>query len=276
MLDEARQEFERLLELNSADVEARFHLALISLREEKYRDALRQLKLLLGDTGPRFGAFVNMAFALRALGRPQDALLVLDEAEGVRAGTSAVALARAVALIEAGDKTEAAGALQQYMQRLRGGERPAPPYYYYSALLAALGKRLNEADALVMEGLQEHPESAPLLLLAGLIAERKGEYQTAEKQFRQVMEEDAGLVVAYKNLGDVYYRRGALDESMQQYRRALEMHPDLGDDTLAKLGNIFYRRGEREEALRHWNRALTLNPDNEVVRNNIEIAQDAG
>jgi tetratricopeptide (TPR) repeat protein len=275
MLDEAREEFERLLELNGADVEARFHLALISLREEKYRDALRQLKLLLDDTGPRFGAFVNMAFALRALGRPQDALLVLAEAEGVRADTSEVALARAAAFIEAGEKTEAARALQQYMQRLRGSDRPAAPYYYYAALLAALGKRLNEADALVTEGLQEHPESAPLLLLAGLIAERKGEYQTAEKHFRQVMEEDAGLVVAYKNLGDVYYRRGALDESMQQYRRALEMQPDLGDDTFAKLGNIFYRRGEREEALRHWNRALTLNPDNDVVRNNIEIAQDA-
>jgi tetratricopeptide (TPR) repeat protein len=275
MLEEARHEFERLLELNTGDVEARFHLAVISLREEKYRDALRQLKLLLDDTGPRFGAFVNMAFALRALGRPDDALLVLEEAEGIKAGTSTVALARAVALIEADKKAEAGEALKLYMQRLRGHERPAQQYYYYSALLAALGKRLNEADALVIEGLQEHPESAPLFLLAGLIAERKGEYQAAEKQFRQVLEEDPGLVVGYKNLGDVFYRRGALDESLQYYHRALEIQPNLGDDTFAKLGNIFYRRGERAEALRLWNQALVLNPHNQVVRNNIEIAQDA-
>ena len=275
MLEEARHEFERLLELNTGDVEARFHLAVISLREEKYRDALRQLKLLLDDTGPRFGAFVNMAFALRALGRPDDALLVLEEAEGIKAGTSTVALARAVALIEADKKAEAGEALKLYMQRLRGNERPAQQYYYYSALLAALGKRLNEADALVIEGLQEHPESAPLFLLAGLIAERKGEYQAAEKQFRQVLEEDPGLVVGYKNLGDVFYRRGALDESLQYYHRALEIQPNLGDDTFAKLGNIFYRRGERAEALRLWNQALVLNPHNQVVRNNIEIAQDA-
>jgi tetratricopeptide (TPR) repeat protein len=276
MHEEARAEFERLIELDAADVEARFHLALISLREQKYRDAVRQLKLLLDDTGPRFGAFVNMAFALRALGRPQDALLVLEEAEDIKPGTSTVALARAVAFIEAGQKREAGETLKLYMQRLRGNERPAQQYYYYTALLAALGKRLNEADAVVMEGLQEHPESAPLFLLAGLIAERKGEYQAAEKQFRQVLEEDPGLVVGYKNLGDVYYRRGALDESLQYYHRALELRPDLGDDTFAKLGNIFYRRGERDEALRLWNQALSLNPENQVVRNNIEIAQDAG
>ena len=274
MLDEARREFERLLELNPGDVQARFHLALIELREHKYREALRQLKALLNDTGPRYSAFVNMAFALRALGRPQDALLVLTEAEQIRPGRSGVALARAVAFIEAGQTDEAGTALQQYIQRLSGNDRPVQQYYYYAALLAALGKRLNEAEALTIEGLQEHTESAPLLLLAGLIAERKGEYQTAEKWFRLALEEDPSLVVGYKNLGDVFYRRGALDESLQQYNRALELHPDLGDDTFAKLGNIFYRRGERAEAMRFWNRALDLNPGNQVVRNNLEIAQD--
>ena len=148
-------------------------------------------------------------------------------------------------------------------------------YFYYTSLALALAKQLNEAAALIKDGLQRHPSAAPLLLLAGLIAERKSAYDEAERHFRQVLEEDASLVQTYKNLGDVFYRRGTHDEALEQYQRALQMNPELGDDIYAKLGNILYKKRGRDEAIRLWSRALELNPENQLVRNNIAIVQDA-
>ena len=275
MMDDARREFARVLELNPGDVLARFHLALVSMRELKNRDAVRDLKSLLEDTGPHFGAFVNLAFALRSLNRPEDALLVLNEADHIRPGTSAVALTRGVAFLEANEVAEANASLLQYRHRLTVNQQPAEIYFYYAALAAALAKRLNDAETLVHEGLEQHPTAAPLLLLAGLFAERKGEYQTAEKWFRQVIEEDPTIVQAHKNLGDVAYRRGAHDDALVHYQRALVLNPALGDDTYAKIGNILYKLKDRDGALDYWQKALDLNPKNQVVRNNLEIVQNA-
>ena len=276
MMEEARAEYARVLDLAATDVASRFYLALISLREGQPRDAVRQLKSLLEETGPRFGAFVNLAYALRALNRPADALLVLGEAEHLRPGSATVSLMRGVAYLEAGDVASAAASLQEYRDRLPNGRIPTDTYFYYAALAAALSKRLNEAERLIKEGVELHPATAPLPLLAGLIAERKGDYAAAEKWFRRVLEEDPTLVQAHKNLGDVSYRRGAHDEALEHLSRAVQMNPDLGDDSYAKIGNVLYKKRDIEGALRNWSRALQLNPKNQIVRNNIEIVQDAG
>lgn len=275
MLDDAAREFLRVLELDSNDHNARFHLALVSLRAERYRDAVRQIKLLLEETGAHFGAFVNLAYALRRLGRPNDALLVLNEAEQVRPRTSVVALARGVAFLEAGDLDEAIESFREYRQRLVISEQPPAIFFYYAALAHAIRGDLNGADTTITEGLGVHGAAAPLLLLAGAIAERKGEFGLAERYYRQVVDEDPALVHAHKNLGDVAYRRTAHDEAAEHYRRAIALDPDFGDDVYAKLANIHYKKREREEAVKYWTKAAELNPANQVVRNNLDIVTSA-
>jgi tetratricopeptide (TPR) repeat protein len=275
MLDDAAREFRRVLELNYNDFHARFHLALVSLRAEKYRDALRQMKSLLEETGPSFPVFVNMAYALRRLGRPNDALLVLTEAETIKPRTAAVALSRGVAFLEAGDLEDALESFREYRRRLVISEQPPAIYFYYAALAHAISGDLQEADSIITEGLGVHGAAAPLLLLAGAIAERRGEYSLAERYYRQVTDEDSNLVHAHKNLGDVAYKRSAHDEAAEHYRRAIGIDPDFGDDVYAKLGNIAYKQRLREEAMRYWQRALQINPENQVVRNNLDIVAGA-
>jgi tetratricopeptide (TPR) repeat protein len=275
MLDDAAREFRRVLELNYNDFHARFHLALVSLRAEKYREALRQMKALLEETGPSFPVFVNMAYALRRLGRPNDALLVLTEAETIKPRTAAVALARGVAFLEAGDLEDALESFREYRQRLVISEQPPAIYFYYAALANSISGNLTEADTVITEGLGVHGAAAPLLLLAGAIAERRGEYSLAERYYRQVTDEDNNLVHAHKNLGDVAYKRSAHDEAAEHYRRAIGIDPDFGDDVYAKLGNIAYKQRQREEAMRYWQRALEINPENQVVKNNLDIVAGA-
>jgi tetratricopeptide (TPR) repeat protein len=275
MLEDALREFERVLELDAADFRARYHLTLIALREGRYRDAVGMLQALLEERGGHYGTFFNLAVALRVLGRYPDAQLVLDEAERLRPGAPATRLARAITLVQAGHTGEAETAFADYVSRLPAGVKPTADYFYFSALNLAVSGRPRDADAQVGAGLDLHPESPPLLLLSGVVSERRGDLDSADRAYRQALDEDPSLAQAHKSLGDVAYRRGAHPEALQHYTRAVELQPDLGDDVYAKLGNICYKLTRLADAAAYWERALALNPDNVIVRNNLEAIGDA-
>jgi len=271
MTEEAAREFRQVLELRPDDPSAGFHLALLALHQGREREAVRRLKLLVEASGASYAAFVNLAFALMRLGRPEDALLALHEAEAIRPATPRVALMRAAVHLSGGDTDGATEMLAEYQLRLRPGETPAAPFYHFAALVASLAGRLDMAQTTIEEGLSTHPESAPLLLLAGAIAERRGDLDRAERYYEKAAEVDSSLPQVHKNLGDIAYRRGDLERAVECYRRALEIDPRFGDDIYAKLGNLYYRQQNREEALRCWRVALEINPGNQVVRNNLEV-----
>jgi len=271
MLTDAAQEFHRVLELAPGDPGPTFHLALIALRERRYRDATRELMALLESHGPNFAALINLATALRSVGRSSDALLVLGEAEKIRAHAPEIALARGVLHLQSYRVADAAAEFAEYRRRLNRDDRPVVQFFYYAALAAALAGELSRSETLVTEGLSSHPQSAPLLLFGGLVRERRGDYEGAERLYRRVLESNASLPQAHKNLGDIAYQRGAHEEALQHYQRVAEMAPELGDDVYAKLGNLHYRARNRESAVRYWRRALDMNPGNEHVRNNLEL-----
>lgn len=274
MLEDAAREFRRVLEIASDDLVARFHLAMISMRQGDFRDAARELVQLARRHGPRFPVLMNLATAFRCMGRLEDALLALAEAENAKPGTPEVSLARGVALLDGMRIEEAKTAFQEYRKRL-GDDPPEALYYYHAALAEALGGDAARAQALCWEGLETNGGAAPLLLLAGLCSERQGDIEGAELFYRRSIEAEPSLAQAHKSLGDIAQGRGAIDEAMRLYQRAIELAPDLGDDVYARLGALHYRRRNREAAIRTWIRALELNPANDVVRNQLEVLRHA-
>lgn len=274
MFADARREFGRVLQLEPRDLQAQFHLALITLREGKYRDGVRQLRSLLEECGPNYATYVNLAATLRVLGRPADALLVLDEADALRPGQAKTALLRGVTLLNTGELAAAAATLAEHRERL-GATRPSAEYYYYAALAALLLGAQGEADTLLEEGLALHGSSAPLLLLTGLLHEERGDQDAAEQYYRRAVEEDPQLPHAHKAVGDAAYRRGAHTEAQRAYARVIELAPDFSDDVYARIGNLYFRRGEARAAREAWEWALRLNPANEPVRSNLELAAHA-
>ncbi|MGH7552714.1 MAG: DUF4388 domain-containing protein, partial [Longimicrobiales bacterium] len=74
MLEDAAREFRRLLNVKPDDAQARLHLGLIALRENRPGDAVQELRLLLHAHGPRYAPLVNLAVALRRLGHDDEAL----------------------------------------------------------------------------------------------------------------------------------------------------------------------------------------------------------
>jgi tetratricopeptide (TPR) repeat protein len=276
MMEDALREFERVVELDPADFSARFHIALVRLRTGQYREAVRQLRALLEDGGPHHGAFLNLALALRLQGRTNDALLVLDEADALRPNDPAAQLARGITLLTAGRYERARAAFHGYRERLTAGAPAAAVWYYFHALNLAVLRELDEADSVITAGLALHPDSAPLLLLSGLISERRGELESADRTYRQAIDADPSLPQTHKNLGDIAYRRGAHDEALACFKRAVELNDELGDDVFAKMGNVLYKSRNLDAAVGCWRRALELNPDNTIVRNNLEIVAHAG
>lgn len=275
MLEDSAREFRRVLEIAPDDLRARFHLAMISIRQGEFRDAARELVQLARRHGPRYAVLLNLATAFRHMGRLDDALLAIAEAETAKAGTPAACLARAVTLIEARRLIEAQEALSEYRSRLEEEVKPEATYFYHAALVSALSSDASRAQAICWEGLEIHPDSAPLLLLAGLAAERLRDADGAELFYRRTIEVEPGFAQAHKNLADIAFSRGANEEAMRLYQRAAELEPDLGDDVWAKLGTLHYRARNREAAVRCWTRSLELNPANDIVRNQLEVLRHA-
>ncbi|HKJ93265.1 MAG TPA: tetratricopeptide repeat protein, partial [Longimicrobiales bacterium] len=276
MMDDAAREFRRVLEVAPHDAVARAYLGMVFLRQGRFTEAVHRLRAVLEESGPRYAPYVNLAYALRRLGRTGDALMVLEEAEKLRPDRSEAVLARAGVYLDEGRLDAACEQLDAY-RALLDSDALAPATYYHCAVLAAARQgRLKDAEALAEEALGAHPASAPLLLLAGVLAERRGDVGEADRHYRQAAEEDPSLAQCHKNLGDVAYRRGLHDEALEHYNRGVDLAPDLGDDIMARLGNLYYKKMDREQAAHYWRRALDLNPANEVVRNNLEVVEHAG
>ncbi|MGH7483858.1 MAG: tetratricopeptide repeat protein, partial [Longimicrobiales bacterium] len=274
MLDEAEREFEKALALRGDDVASRFYQALLAIRRGRFRDAATRFKELVEKFGATAETFGNLAYALLRLGRASDALLALQQAESLRTNVPRLALLRGLCELERGDPQAAARALTEYCTRLDRAP-PGPVYYHFHALSAAIDGDLDEAKRRTEAGLDAHPDAAPLLALAAVIAERRGDLEEAERLGRRAMEEDPALPQAHKNLGDVAYRRGLHDDALVHYERTVELAPDLGDDVWTKLGNLRFKRKEPAAAVACWRRALELNPHNSVVRTNLDVASNA-
>ena len=274
MFSEAEAELERVLDVRRNDATARLHLALIALRHGRPAAAADALRVLAAE--PSCGAPVRLALAaaLRALGRPDDALEVLDEADSQSPASPGVPLGRAAAHLQARRPSAARRELAEHLNRL-GGSRRSAAYWYHAALAAALASESDAAGALADEGLRAWPDSAPLLLLGGLLCERRGDLDAAERMYRRAVETDAAIAQAHKGLGDITYRRGSPHEALRHYARAAELAPELGDDLFEKMGNLHYRARAPQEASRCWHRALELNPSNQAARTNLEMLSRA-
>jgi tetratricopeptide (TPR) repeat protein len=180
-------------------------------------------------------------------------------------------LTKAVLELQARDSQAARSTLEAYAQRV--GENRSPLYYSALSLAEAVSTDLDAAVAVANEGVARHPGSAALANNAGVIMERKGDFERARELYELAFEQESALPQVSKNLGDLLYRNGRYDEAAEAYRRAIRTEPDLGDDVYAKLGNVYYKSRDRDQAVEMWEQALKINPGNEIVRTNLEFVR---
>jgi tetratricopeptide (TPR) repeat protein len=273
MFDEALREFRRTLELEPGHLEARFFIALLGLRTGDDRLAVKHFKEVAEKGGARAGVFAGLALALERAGRLEEAIVSTEEAIRLAPRLPQLLLSRAVLRLKAGDAAGARGEFDAYRAALEPGAAPAAAYYAFAIIATAMAGDVAAAARLADEGLAHYPESAVLLLHAGAVRERRGDWDAAEELYRRAAHGEGVAPQAFKALGDARYRRAAYDEAAEAYARVLEIAPGLGEDIHFKLGNIHYKRGERAEAVEQWRRTLELNPGHAVARTNLELVE---
>jgi tetratricopeptide (TPR) repeat protein len=183
-----------------------------------------------------------------------------------------VLLALGVLHLRAGSVPEADAALME-ARPLFAPRAPGAVWFHFAALAAALGGHLDKAISLLSEGTQTHPHSATLYNNLAVALEAKGRAEEAKGAAENGLHEDAGLPQLHKNLGDLLYRAGQLDEALESYQRAVKYNERLGPDVWRRLGNIRLKREERDEAIRCWEAALAIDPGDTRLQANLETVR---
>ncbi len=275
---EAQREFRRVLELRDADGAARFYLGLVHLRRGEFSDAVATLLRAAQEPDAPSAVYHNLAYAYERLGQLDEATEAL--AESVRRAATPdprIALSEASIALHRGDLERASERLDA-ARATWGSRQPTAAWYHVAGLAKAISGESQQAIAVFEAGLAMHPHAAVLHNNLAVVHERRGSYELAARTLEHALLEDANCPHLHKNLGDYLYRAQRYDEAFESFTRVTRLSVSHGADVYLKLGNIHYRRGALDDARGAWERALALDPDNRIVRANLDALRraDAG
>ncbi len=98
-----------------------------------------------------------------------------------------------------------------------------------------------------------------LYVQASQLDEDPSSFEAAEGLYRQALEQDPYLAIAYTNLGNICFRRHEDANAEAMYRRALEIDPKQAEAHY-NLGYVTLERGEPETAVRFFLAAIEADP----------------
>jgi tetratricopeptide (TPR) repeat protein len=119
-------------------------------------------------------------------------------------------------------------------------------------------RRLAEAEALLREILQTHPEQADALHFLGLIAHQSGSSTEAAKLIRRALDSKPTAAM-YCNLGIVLQALGDVPAAADNYRHAIQLSPTQAMPR-HYLGTALAALGEMGQAVLCHSEAARLNP----------------
>jgi arylsulfatase A-like enzyme/Flp pilus assembly protein TadD len=186
------------------------------------RRAIDQLRAIVNERPDLTVAYDRLAFMLRADGRVEEAVAVLDRA--AQAGHADGPLLRSLGsmLRDSGDLRRSAAVLD--------------------ALVRGDATDLQSADALAQT------------------YARMGRGREAESQFKRVLAASPNDAVAWNNLGSVYLAGNRIAEARTALARAIDIDPALAGAHNG-LGVVYARSGDIPSAVAEWKKALALRPD---------------
>ncbi len=157
---------------------------------------------------------------------------------------------------------EGARAEAQYQQALRiGGEGPGVATQV--AQRESDGGRLEAAAALYRRALARQ-EDADTCSRLGVVYGKQGDLAGAEKQFRRALELQPDLADAHANLASIYGRKGELQQAVAELEAALASDP-AHLQALKNLGFAYTQLGQPDKARGLLERAVELDPTDAQV-----------
>jgi lipopolysaccharide biosynthesis regulator YciM len=209
----------------------------------------------------KLALFVNIAEDYAALGRPDQAVSVLDGAVsrlGLRDGTVHRLLARESHRM--GSYERAYGYLKELRKHGDIGEADLASYLAEAGAAMVRGGKDREARRLLQRALKHDPDCARAHMALGDIAEKAGDLEGAMSQWRTAARLSPALApLALTHLERVTFQEGLFSEMKQVYEEILSARPDDEVATLA-LASFLRKQGRDEEAIRRLEAFVDAHP----------------
>ena len=98
----------------------------------------------------------------------------------------------------------------------------------------------------------------------------QGKYQTAEKQYQEILTKSPNNLYALSNLGVVYFRSGKFRAAELTLKKAVTVSPK-DEFAHTTLGIVYYRQSKFDDAFAELNKAIEINPNSATAHNYLGI-----
>ncbi|BDI14801.1 hypothetical protein ANSO36C_06030 [Nostoc cf. commune SO-36] len=120
--------------------------------------------------------------------------------------------------------------------------------------------RLDEAEELYSQIIEEQPDYSEALYGLGMLAQQKGAFPEAEKFLSAASQVQPNAVKIWFSLGNLRQAQGQLPEAEDAYQRAITLRPDAGT-IYNNLGYTLQQQGKWHEAILSYQKALEFQPN---------------
>jgi len=260
-LQAAQDEFARLVELHPDTPALRLSLALVAL-ENGHDDLARSELTLLAEQSQHPNE------ANYYLGRIEDEAGNTDQAiefyRNVNQGSYFLpALARSTALLAREGRLDEALNTLHTLRETRSQQ--AESFWLLEVNVLLDQDRQQEALESSSAALEQFPENVEIRYARAMLQDTLGNTEEAEKDLKQIIEEDPDNAVALNALGYILTTRTErLPEARQYIERALQLDPD-NPAILDSMGWVLFQEGQLQPALDYLSRAWKAFPDPEVA-----------
>jgi len=294
----AAEQFERVLEMDPDNVDARYGIGLIALSAKDWERAERAFTRLYENDKRRDSAAFFLGNIAEARQRYAHAQSWYEKVEdGPRAFDAELRAARMI--YQQGDLAAA----RERLRSLRA-ENPklAERLYLAEGELLYDARKHEAALDLYLEALRKYPSHPDVLYARSLVWDRVGEIQKAEADLRTILSQDPddaralnalGYILAnhtdrhqealgyieraleaqpddpavIDSMGWVQYRLGNLKKAREYLQRAYDSMPE--PEIAAHLGEVLWKLGERNRARGIWQKALDEAPEHPVLNETV-------
>ncbi len=264
---EAQASYLAVLRLDPLNFTALHHLGVLALGQDKLDKARGLITQALAINGSSSEAHNNLGNVLRALGKPEDAILSYNRATQINPRNAGALSNLAAALMDQNKYAEAIEALEKAVEldpnfveahfnlgnaygavqkpekavaEYRAAIRLAPslflPYVNLGSLLSELGHQAEAAEALQKAtDLEPNPDAFNAL---GLCYHRAGRIKEAEECFRKAVKLRPAFVEALCNLGVHVAQQGRREEAIEFFRAVLRINPNFAN----AVANLFFEQ----------------------------------
>lgn len=224
-----------------------------------HQEAANEFRTALELDPQEHWLYASIADSYRAAGLPEQSAAVLAEglANPEVAANPGSLESIGWGLLSLGDPAQAEQTFKQAIAA--GAEFPEP----WEGLAEALHQQGNLEDALAVlaEGIRIFPEHAPFLHSAGQLHWERGRYDPAVVAFQHAIELDPANSSSYSSLASMYSEMGLLKEAEQLLLGGLEAYPE-NTSFYADLASFYTGQGRYVDAVPRYETLIQAEPDN--------------